>query len=286
MHPRPPIFNIAIPDTFTSNYKSLLQRTLSAGDLARACTIFSVKDIFIYRERKDDPQTKTSRHISKILNYLETPQYLRKTQFKKDPELRYVGMLPPLRAPHHKLKVPNDRVETPSMREGVVTGHRKGFTHVYVGLENDALVDEKLENGLRVTVEIVEKSEKGFLGRVVEENEIVEYWGYHVHNIASGLGALLRSKRDNLIVLTSRKGKAIMDLKEELMKALHTHREALLVFGGVKRGVYEILEEEGVKPEDVSEFVVNFIPNQKTATVRIEEAVYIALGVLNIFTRL
>ncbi len=263
-----------------------MQRTLAVGDLARACTIFAVENIYIYRERENEPQNKTSRHVSKILNYLETPQYLRKSIFRKDPELRYVGMLPPLRAPHHKLKVPDERVEVPSMREGVVTRCWGGLTHIYVGLDKDALVEEELDSGLRVTVEILKRNDKGFFGRVVKEGEVTEYWGYDVHNIASCLGALLESMKDALIVLTSRRGEMIIEVKGELMEALRSHREALLVFGGVKRGLYEILEEEGIKPEEVGDFVVNFIPDQKTATVRIEEAVYTTLGLLNVFARL
>ncbi|XP_022973698.1 putative methyltransferase C9orf114 homolog [Cucurbita maxima] len=35
------------------------------------------------------------------LKYLETPQYLRKALFPKHNNLRFVGMLPPLDAPHH-----------------------------------------------------------------------------------------------------------------------------------------------------------------------------------------
>lgn len=35
------------------------------------------------------------------LEYLETPQYLRKTLFARSPALRFAGLMNPLDAPHH-----------------------------------------------------------------------------------------------------------------------------------------------------------------------------------------
>ena len=39
--------------------------------------------------------------MAKIIRYLECPYYLRKNFFPSHPDLKYVGKLPPLNAPHH-----------------------------------------------------------------------------------------------------------------------------------------------------------------------------------------
>ena len=44
--------------------------------------------------------------IRRVLEYLETPQYLRRRLFPLDESLKYAGLLPPLRIPSHKPKVP------------------------------------------------------------------------------------------------------------------------------------------------------------------------------------
>jgi predicted SPOUT superfamily RNA methylase MTH1 len=56
----------------------------------------------------------------------------------------------------------------------------------------------------------------------------------------------------------------------------------LLVFGSPRRGVFEILSDENMNPIQISKFTVNSIPDQKTATVRTEEALLASLAILNL----
>lgn len=44
---------------------------------------------------------ETCKHLARILEYLECPQYLRKYLFPMCDELKFVGLLNPLDAPHH-----------------------------------------------------------------------------------------------------------------------------------------------------------------------------------------
>jgi methyltransferase len=61
-------------------------------------------------------QKENNQRLVKILEYLECPQYLRKSLFAPHKYLEHVGLLAPLEAPHHfKL---NDEWQ---FREGVVT---------------------------------------------------------------------------------------------------------------------------------------------------------------------
>ena len=73
---------------------------------------FFVSFIF-YRQKpsKSDPNL----FLARVLQYLETPQYLRKALFAKHADLRLVGLLNPLDCPHHM------RIDDQAKyREGVV----------------------------------------------------------------------------------------------------------------------------------------------------------------------
>jgi predicted SPOUT superfamily RNA methylase MTH1 len=59
-----------------------------------------------------------------------------------------------------------------------------------------------------------------------------------------------------------------------------------VVFGSPKKGIYEILSNEGQDPKNLSDFIVNFLPNQGVATVRTEEALLSTLTVLNLIDQM
>jgi predicted SPOUT superfamily RNA methylase MTH1 len=83
--------------------------------------------------------------------------------------------------------------------------------------------------------------------------------------------------RDEFVVGTSKYGKDIADVAEELaIKA-----PIALVLGGPYAGLLEICLREGVRPEDMFDVIVNTIPDQGTETVRTEEALLASLSILN-----
>ena len=55
----------------------------------------------------------------------------------------------------------------------------------------------------------------------------------------------------------------------------------LLAFGSPKRGLHEVIAQEGLKLNTLATYTLNFVPHQGTQTVRTEEAVYSALAFLN-----
>ncbi|KAL6503447.1 hypothetical protein OROGR_025370 [Orobanche gracilis] len=90
---------------------------LLAGQIARAATIFRIDEVVIFDNKSVSEDTPTeilendsgenesgAVFLMKILRYLETPQYLQKSLFPKHNSLRFVGLLPPLDAPHHLRK--------------------------------------------------------------------------------------------------------------------------------------------------------------------------------------
>ena len=90
---------IALPSSFVSEPKHLRKKTNIIGIVGRAASIFRVDEIILFKDKPDEAKL-----IKTILGYMESPQYLRKIIYRKIPELRYVGALPPLRTPHHPLK--------------------------------------------------------------------------------------------------------------------------------------------------------------------------------------
>jgi len=98
---------VSLPDTVLEEQESPRYKTAKLGLIARACAIYGVDLIEVFR----DPGGKgESDAIRKVLEYLETPQYLRKRLYPLDEALRYAGLLPPLRIPSHRAKVPVDKV--------------------------------------------------------------------------------------------------------------------------------------------------------------------------------
>jgi methyltransferase len=94
--------SVAIPDSCLLDEQTLRDKTLKIGQIARASSIFRVKTIYLYQDREAKVRNTDRRLIKLILRYLDTPQYLRRNLFPQMQELRYAGLLPPIRAPHHK----------------------------------------------------------------------------------------------------------------------------------------------------------------------------------------
>jgi predicted SPOUT superfamily RNA methylase MTH1 len=86
------------------------------------------------------------------LQYLETPQYLRKSLFEMHSDLKNAGIMNPIECDHH-LKVE----EVGEFREGVVLARPvkdgKG-SWVDIGLRREAQMDLRLEPKTRVTLRV------------------------------------------------------------------------------------------------------------------------------------
>jgi len=253
-------WHIFIPDSLLEESDDPKIRTYKVGQVARAAAIFGVEHIWIYGAGGRD-----GRFIKTILEYAETPQYLRKRLFPLIPELRYVGVIPPLRTPHHKLK---RKPRVGEIREGFA--FRKG-RRIYadIGLDDLAMVEGVIEG--RATFEIISTRPLKVIPTKPEE-----YWGYRVHLTGSPLAKTLKKARLDLAVATSRKGQDIREVRLPSLK-----REVGLVFGSPRRGVMELLGGEDYN----FDLILNTVPNQRTATVRTEEAILATLAVFNFIGR-
>lgn len=269
---------VAVPDSILAEEPGLRDSTVKAGAIGRACAIFRVSRIYIYRD-----QAGRFEHdavvLKTLLEYMETPQYLRRRLYGKNRILEFAGVLPPLRTPHHKLEVKPQDIQVGELREAV-TVNQAGKTFADAGLDILVPLEEAYQDGRRVTVEFT----SGFpnlMCRIAEKRQIREYWGYEVRR-APSLARFVRSAAADLLLLTSRKGRSILDLWEELCQRGKSANSILIAFGSAKRGVHEILKDESVRPEVLSPYVINMFPQQGTETVRTEEAILGALAIVNL----
>ena len=95
--------SVFIPDSFLAETKDLKLRTSKIGVLGRALAVFEVDDVVVYKDLtvQDEKKEGDGDFIAEVLSYMDTPQYLRKEAIPIKSELRHVGILPPLRTPHH-----------------------------------------------------------------------------------------------------------------------------------------------------------------------------------------
>ncbi len=273
---RPQRVSVALPASFTRDIPHLREKTSRAGIVARALAIFRVDEAIIYADAKAYSE-KEGRLLQKLLSYQETPQYMRRALFARDPELQFAGILPPLRLPSHP------SIEKPRIgmvREAVVV--RAGDTSaVDAGFSSLVTVRSRLKPLDRVTVSLT-RLEPRIEGKLVEPNRLPIYWGFRVTRTDSTLGRLMRGEKRDLTISTSRTGRAIREILQDLTSMWRSSQRTLILFGSPDEGVPEILNKEGIEVEKACDFNLNTIPNQGVETVRTEEALFATLSILNL----
>ena len=258
---------IAIPDTVLEENGSLREKTVKLGAIARACAIYGVDLVEVFRDERGRGE---ARLIRKVLEYLETPQYLRRKLYPLDETLRYAGLLPPLRIPSHKAKVPLERLTVGEIREGVTDSEGR----VDVGLERPLLLKERVGARKRVTVKVVSKDP--LTAELMRRQDVHEYWGFEVETVS--LDETLSDSRFGLKIATSRYGNSLQSQVYMLREALLKGSSALLLFGSPSRGLFDIAGPELTKRVN---FVLNVFVDQHVETVRTEEAIAAALNLVN-----
>ncbi|XP_065919026.1 putative methyltransferase C9orf114 isoform X2 [Dysidea avara] len=282
--------SIALPGSIIDNAQSAELKTYLAGQIARAAAVFNVDEIIVFNESIQSQGVSNSTNcnlfLARILQYLETPQYLRKQIFPKHSDLQYAGLLNPLDAPHH---LRQDEVS--EYREGIVLDRpvKSGCgSFVNAGLKKEVQIDKCIKPNVRVTIQLVPNTKtnpKYLTGKVVSPNaprtDAGIYWGYTVR-LANTFGAVFTesSYKDgyDLTIGTSDKGDDISAQSE-----LPEFKHLLLVFGGLQGLEASLESDENLTVDDVSllfQFYWNTCPNQGSRTIRTEEAILITLSTL------
>lgn len=319
--PRPYTLSVAFPCSIVSNAQSSELKTYLVGQIARALAINQVDEVIVWDDsapasnsqrgigpdavqKSGRPKASPLEFFCRVLQYVETPQYLRKALIPMHPDLRFAGLLNPLDAPHHLRQS-----ERCPFREGVVLKRevREGEgSLVNCGLPRPLRLDLRVEPGLRVTVRVRDngqfvggrgghrKGQRGGKRDVGAHNwsepageavspdapreELGLYWGYQTR-AAGGLAEVLAGcpweGGYDLTVGTSEKG---TEDAETVTFAAHAH--ALVVFGGLE-GIEAAVEDDDslrVPPEQLFDHWVNTCPSQGSRTIRTEEALLISLA--------
>ena len=86
--------SVAIPTSALQDESLKIDKTRKISVLARACAIFKIDTIYVYQEGNNGSDGNL---MSMILKYLETPQFLRRRLFQKMNDLKFAGVLHPLK---------------------------------------------------------------------------------------------------------------------------------------------------------------------------------------------
>ncbi|XP_076258292.1 28S rRNA (uridine-N(3))-methyltransferase [Rhynchophorus ferrugineus] len=291
--------SIAVPGSILENAQSAELRAYLAGQIARAACIFQADEVIVFDDYAEEVGVKKAkfddgkgeqlaRHscvqLGRILQYLECPQYLRKSFFPIHKDLQYCGVLNPLNAPHHL--GPKDGF---IYREGVVLNTpvkaEKGSV-VNVGLLKLVRVDKVLVPGIRCTVKLLpqDSNNKKLKGVVVSpllpRSDTGIYWGYSVR-IANSLSKVFSQcpykEGYDISIGTSDKGASVDNFECPKYKHL------LVMFGGLQ-GLEAALENDNVLDADdpslLFDYYLNTLPQQGSKTIRTEEAILVSLAAL------
>lgn len=265
--------SVAIPDTILEERDSLREKTAKLGLIARYCAIFGVDSIRIFHDPRGRGESSFIKHT---LEYLETPQYLRRRLFPLSEELRFAGLLPPLRIPSHKAKTPLGRLEPGEFREAVVLADGVSAD---AGLDVPVALRKKEAAQKRVTVRITSASASRVEGLVVDRREVSSYWGYDVE--ISGLNFLLGDNSFSLKIATSRLGDPVSRVARALRIDLQGSKGLMLLFGSPSRGLFEAVGKDLRKRVN---YVLNLLPEQNVVTLRSEEAILSGLYLVSLLT--
>ena len=266
--------SIAIPDSSLQDESTQLYKTKKASIIARACAIFKINQIFIYKDKNGNKND--SMLLSTLLKYLETPPYFRRQLFTKSNLLNYSGVLHPLNIPNHLLTSNQKLIKNGDIRDGLITNY-KGRKFVDIGINKPIPYFGKMKPGTRIIVKIIDTKPR-FTIKEISIDDVKDYWGYKVKERGNLFATL--SSWTGKIILTSKKGKIFT--ATEAGKITKSNESILLVFGTTNKGIHEILGADIKKVQNSK--IYNFFPNQATQTVRLEEAILGTLSIINSYS--
>ena len=265
--------SIFIPNSFLSESKDLKIRTYKVGIIARALAIFKADNVIIYNDthEKNEDGKEDGAFIAEVLNYMNTPQYLRKQAIPIKAELKHVGILPPLRTPHHPV---NSQPDVGDYRQGFTVKRNKKGTYVDIGMDKLAFCKEQLTVKKIFDFKITKIAKKEVIVTPDKPDDV--YWGYKVISSNKSLKNSLKLIKPDLVVETTRYGDYIDSIFDELKHKVEESKSIAILFGGP----YSSIQEDVSNPNwDLIK--LNTIPGQGTETVRTEEAVVATLSLFN-----
>ena len=263
--------SIAIPDSSLQDESTNLYKTKKASIIARACAIFKINQIFIYKDKNINKND--SALLPTLLKYLETPPYFRKQLFAKSKLLNYSGVLQPLNIPSHLVTSNQKLIKNGDIRAGLIINY-KGKKFIDIGINKLVPYFGKSKSGMRIIIKVIDTKPQ-FRIKEISVEDVKDYWGYKVKERGNLFTTL--SSWTGKIILTSKKGKIFT--ASDAGKITKSNDSILLVYGTTNKGIHEILGADIKKVQNSK--IYNFFPNQATQTVRLEEAILGTLSIIN-----
>jgi len=278
---------ICIPSSVVREAEDDREATRKLGTVARAAAVFRADRLVVFPDREGE-RGRGGEYVRTVLGYAATPPELRKDLWAERDELRYAGVLPPLRVPWRTGSPPDGDEST---TQGLVTEvGPEGRVRVNSPLREhpiSLLVPSEMEvqAGERVTIRV--SSREPVRARITGKPAV----GFQVvdANLAEALAG------DGVSVATSRHGAQLsVERLGDLVADARSAGGYTVAFGAPERGLPEML---GLSPEDVYTAVedghrvepdpgfdlwLNTIPAQGSGVVRTEEALFATLGSLTL----
>ncbi|MBO3770137.1 MAG: putative RNA uridine N3 methyltransferase [Thermoproteota archaeon] len=279
--------SIALPASVIGVSDDLRVKTFRAGLVGRAAAIFMVDEIVVYLDDHRGESLENQRVFSKLLRYMVVPQYLRKTVFKKEEDLRFAGLLPPLKIPSHTVPSSLKQLPPKSFRLAAVVKVSKREIVLEAGLEERLIApvpDPSLQAHLGDVVPIVVEDPLRLRARIVDPSNSPFYLGYRVSSPKATLGEVLK-KFKGVKIGTSKYGDLFWNKVREIKTLASRASSIMIVFGSPSMGIREMLSRENIRAEEVFDTIVNTVGEQGTETVRTEEAIYITLPLVSSLVR-
>lgn len=273
-----PSLSVAIPDSSLIDSKSLLEKSLRVAQFARALSIFRVEKVYVYHDNSTTVRPDDFKLITLLLEYLDTPQYLRKLLYPKMKLLQFAGMLPPIQSPHHKKFQRASEIQDGDSRAGVLLRERGSWV-VDVGLDRTVPFIGHTEISRKANFKLVVKKGQLVAEEIYGKVGDNDYWGYHVIGIRA-LSDITKRRSNVRVLITSRRGKPVSLIIPSLTKNFRHTSEVVLVFGSPRNEVWEIVNEIDENLV-TSSLAINMFPLQGTNTVRLEEALLGSLAIIN-----
>ncbi len=273
---------IAIPSNILEDCQSLSAKSQKLSLIARSASIFQINKIYIYKvKRRDD-----SRFISLLLNYLVTPQYLRKKLFPISNALKFAGALQPLKIPSHLVSKDLSSFTNLQPRQGLILNYNQktNSSIIDLGLNKLGVLNGKFLIGDIVTVIPSTSRPNKFIS--VKQSKPNKYWGYKV-NIINSFSVLSENKNFDLKIITTKSGKNIQHMHDSLFDYIpkKTRMKILIIFGSPNSGVLEIIKNENILVNFNDFSLINLFPDQGVETVRSEEAILGTLSIINMMLK-
>ena len=279
--------SIFIPNSFLSESKDLKIRTYKVGILGRALAIFQADNVVIYNDDhvKNEDEIFAGFHSKTRYNVRlatkkgvvvkegtrEDLKEFHKIMVETGARDGFIGILPPLRTPHHPV---NSQPDVGDYRQGFTVKRNKKGTFVDIGMDKLAFCKEQLTVKRIFDFKITKIAKKEVIVTPDKPDDV--YWGYNVISSNKSLKNSLKLIKPDLVVETTRYGDYIDSIFDELKHKVDECKSIAILFGGP----YSSIEEDVSNPNwDL--FKVNTIPGQGTETVRTEEAVVATLSLFN-----